>query len=93
MQCGAALEVTTTLDEREARKRLDRPVPVANGGVGSHHPLTIRRRDVDRRAAEGMTPLDADAIEMRVRHGDPVKPAAGTHRRDALVVDEAEAIP
>src|SRR5713101_5236596 len=93
MQRGASLEVAATLDERDTRNRLDRAFPVADCRVGSHHPLTIRRRDVDRGAAEGLTPLDADAAEMWMRHRDPVKSAARPHGRDAHVIDEPKTVP
>src|SRR5207253_4320513 len=42
---------------------------------------------------EGLAPLDADSVEMRVRHRDAVKASARPHRRDARVIDESEAIP
>src|SRR6202030_238264 len=81
------------LDQRDARERLDHTVPVPNRRVGSHHPLTIRCRDVNRSALERPTPLDADAIEMWVRHRDPMKSTARPHRRDPLLIDEPEAVP
>src|SRR5439155_3138328 len=74
-------------------ERLHHTLPVPDDWIGPHHPLAIRGRDVNRCAVECVTPLDANAVEVRVRHGDAVNAAAGPDRRDALRIDEAEAVP
>src|ERR1700674_330301 len=93
MQRCAPLEMTPTLNQLEPGEWLDDVLPILDRGVGSHHPLAIRRGDVDRRAAEGATPLHADAVEMRVRHRDAVQAAPRPDGGNALVIDEAEAVP
>src|SRR5207237_10226080 len=90
---GTALEVPARLEPRSARARLERALPLFDGGVGPHHPLTIRLRDVDRRISEAARPLHVDAVEVRVRHRDAVEAAPCADGRDALVVGESEAIP
>src|SRR4029077_14927438 len=65
MQRGAPFEVASTLDQGEAGEGLDDALPMLDARVGSLYPLAIRRRDVDRRRAEGATPFHADTIEMR----------------------------
>src|ERR1700738_4684085 len=85
--------MTPTLNQREPGEWLDNALPVLDGRVGSHHPLAIGCRDVDRRVAESATPFHADAVEMRVRHRDAVQAAPRVDGGDALVIDEAEAVP
>src|SRR5438874_8116015 len=93
MEDSAPFEVPARLDQRYAWERLDTAFPVFDRGIGPHHPLAIRLRDIDRRVPEGATPLHVDAVEVRVRHRDAVEAAARADGRDALVVDEAEAVP
>src|SRR5712691_11881429 len=93
MEDGAPFEVPPRLDQREAREWLDDTLPILDGRIGSHHPLAIGGRNIDRRLAERATPLHANAIEMRVRHGDAVEAAPRADCRDAAVIDESEAVP
>src|SRR5207245_4251554 len=93
VQRSAPFEMAPPLDQSEAGEGLDDTLPVLDGRVGSHHPLAIRGRDVDRRVAEGATPLHADAVEVRVRHRDAVDAAPRADGGNALVIDESEAVP
>src|ERR1700736_1752854 len=93
MEDGASFEVAARLDQRQAGEWLDGTLPILDGRVGPHHPLPIRARNVDRRGAEGATPLHADAIEMRVRHRDAMEAAPCADGGDALVIDESDAVP
>jgi len=93
MEDRAPLEVAARLDQRQSGQRLERSFPVLDRGIRSHDPLAIGCRNVDRRAGECQAPFDADAVEMRVRHCDAVEPSSLAHRRDAIVVNESQAVP
>ena len=93
MENGAPLEVATALDQRDSGDRGDGIPPVAHRLIGPHDPSPVCLGDEDRGVAEGLAPLDAHAVKMRMRHRDAAQPTSVPNCGDARIVDKAQAVP
>src|SRR3954468_8652680 len=85
--------MAAALDERDPRQDLARSAPRHDRRIVTLHPLPIRERDVDRRATEGVAPLDHRPIEVRMRERDRADSALRSDRRDGRVIDVSDAVP
>src|SRR5438270_45473 len=90
---GAPLEVATALDQRDSGDRGDGIPPVAHRLIGPHDPSPVCLGDEDRGVAEGLAPLDAHAVKMRMRHRDAAQPTSVPNCGEARIVDKAQAVP
>src|SRR2546427_5667563 len=93
VESGAAFEVAAALNQGEPGDGGDRPLPVADRRVEPHDPLPVCLRDEDGRVAEGLAPLDADAVKMRMRHRDAAQSTSVANGGDPGVVDKSQAVP
>ena len=93
VQHRAAGEVPAAAHERQTIAELEHvALPVADRGVGAHHPLGVRGVQVDR-AVEAMRPLDHARVVVRVRDRDRGEPAAPLDLRRGRLVEQRDAVP
>src|SRR2546425_563184 len=70
-----------------------RPLVPLDRVVRPRRPLPIGARQIDRGAAEGVTPFDDRPVEVRVRGRYPMQAAQLAHLSHRLLVDVADAVP
>lgn len=85
--------MTTDLHELHPGQDLARPAPLDDHGIAPLDPLAIGLRDVDRTVIERATPLDHDAVKVRVRERDARDAAERAHLLDAGGINVAGAVP
>src|SRR5262245_1920326 len=94
MHDGAAGKMPAGPDERNViRDAVALAGPGHDSGMRPCDPLAVIAMQMDRRAAESLTPVGDGAVEVRMRDGDRLQSAERPDLRDSFTRDHRHAIP